>query len=76
MGKTAPTQEQIDALADAMCMVLNDMGEEDQYVCALVKAKARLAFEPFRSEDDGDLMELDRARSIIREVGGLHGKRV
>jgi hypothetical protein len=28
VSNTGPTQEQIDALADAMCMVLNDMGDD------------------------------------------------
>lgn len=65
MGKTAPTQEQIDALVDAMCMVLNDMGDDDFSVCPYVKAKARVAFHPFEMGDDGDLMELGRAHDII-----------
>ncbi len=65
MSKTAPTQHQIDALADAMCMVLNDMGDDGLSVCAYVKAKARLAFAPFELEDNGDLMDLDQAHAVI-----------
>ncbi len=62
---SGPTQEEVDALADAMCMVLNDMGDDGLSVCALVKAKARLAFVPFELEDSGDLMELDKAHAVI-----------
>ncbi len=73
MSKTGPTQEQVDALVDAMCMVLNDMGESFLNVCPYVKAKARVAFEPFRMEDAGDLMELSRAHDIIIEANQATG---
>ncbi len=75
MSKTAPTQEQIDALADAMCMVLNDMGNDGLSICVYVKAKARIAFAPFQLEDDGDLPSLDWATDVVNEVDSLHGKR-
>lgn len=65
MSKSGPTTEEVDALVDAMCAVLNDMGDDDLSVCAYVKAKARVAFEPFRMEDSGDLMEMGRAHDII-----------
>lgn len=65
MPKTGPTQEQIDELVDAMCCVLNDMGEDGLSVCAMVKAKARLAFAPFELDDNGDLMDIEKAREII-----------
>ncbi len=72
MSKTEPTQEQIDALADAMCCVLNDMGDDDAdlSVCPYVKAKARVAFEPFRSEDDGELMDFEKAQVVIASAKG------
>ena len=73
MRKTGPTTEEVDALVDAMCMVLNDMSDDDLSVCAYVKAKARIAFEPFRMEDAGDLMELGRARDIIIEADKATG---
>lgn len=65
MRKYGPTTEEVDALVDAACMALNDMGDDDLSVCAYVKAKLRVAFEPFELEDNGDLMDLEKAREIV-----------
>ena len=74
MSKTGPTQEQVDTLADAMCMMLNDMGDDGLSVCAYVKAKARLAFQPFELEDNGDLMNLADALRVVSEIEGIYEK--
>lgn len=67
MPKGMYTDEQVAALADAMCCVLNDMGDDGLAVCAYVKARARVAFAPFELDDNGDLMDLEQARSIVAE---------
>lgn len=60
------TEEQIAELIEAMCCVLNDMGEDGFNVCAYVKARARVAFAPFEMDDNGDLMDLEKAREIVK----------
>ena len=65
--KREPTDAQHEALADAMCMVLNDLSDGNG-VCDYVKAKARLAFEPFRLDDCGDLPDIDWARGVVADV--------
>jgi hypothetical protein len=50
-----------------MCCVLNDMGEDSKSVCGLVKAKARVAFEPFRLDDCGEMPDLDESKQILRD---------
>ena len=61
-----PTEDQVTALADAMCMVLNDLSEGNG-VCDLVKAHARVAMEPFLLDDYGELPDLDWAHKIVAE---------
>lgn len=63
------TRTEIEALADAMDQLLDDMGKEGQSVCLNAKAKARLAFEPFRDPDDAGefMMSLDDATRIVAE---------
>lgn len=52
-----PTQEQVQALADAMWQLLDDMGEKGQSVCGHAKAMARVAYEPFRLAETAELGE-------------------
>ncbi len=61
------TFEQVIALADAMDQLLDDMGETGQSVCSYAKAKARIAFEPFRHFDDHRKeFTLEQAKEIIK----------
>ena len=76
MRKGGPNTDEVDALVDAVCMVLNDMGDDDLSVCAYVKAKLRVAFEPFELDDNGDLMDLERAREIVKSNEAKHGAAV
>jgi hypothetical protein len=61
-----PGDADVEALVDAMCMVLNDL-EEGGGVCGLVKAKARVAFEPFRLDDSGALPDLEGSHDVIAQ---------
>jgi hypothetical protein len=65
MKKTGPTDDQVAALADAMCMVLNDLSAGGG-VCDLVQATARIAFEPFLMDDNGELPDLEWAWGVVR----------
>jgi hypothetical protein len=69
LNGSVPTDEQTDALADAMWQLLDDMGMEGQCVCLLAKAKARVAFDPFAWDEGAieSLMPLADAERIIRE---------
>lgn len=60
------TAEQVQALADAMWQLLNDMHPGGQSVCLAAKAQARIAYEPFRvePEDEIGIMPLAEACSI------------
>lgn len=65
---TAPTPEHIAALIDAMDQLLDDMGVAGMCVCALAKAKARVAFEPFIPPDSEQyFMPLSEAERIVQE---------
>lgn len=60
--------EQVQALADAMWQLLDDMRTSGQCACLLAIAEARVAFEPFRDDDpdaNADLMPLDVAQKIL-----------
>lgn len=62
------TPEQVERLADAMWQLLDDMRKDGQCACLLAIAKARLAYEPFQSddpEDNADLMPLEYAREVV-----------
>lgn len=62
------TVEQVIELADAMDQLLDDMGETGQGVCLYAKAKARIAFEPFRHDDaHTDDFTLAVAQNIVDE---------
>lgn len=45
-AKHGPAEEQVEALADAMCQVLNELADGNT-VCDLVKARATIAMQPF-----------------------------
>jgi hypothetical protein len=64
--------KQIKELSDSMSQLLDDMGREGQSVSLYAKAKARIAFEPFRDLDDDPTayMNLDHAISIVAETEG------
>ena len=72
-----PTDIAITELADAMAAVLNDMGKEGRLVTLWTKARARIAYEPFISNQDRDwtdkgMMSLDEAQrldAIIDDLG-------
>ena len=68
---SAPTEEQITALADAMWQLLDDMVRSGQDVCLASKAQARIAYEPFLDKDDPadlDWMTLAEAEAIMDEL--------
>jgi hypothetical protein len=58
-------QQQIDALAEAMAQLLDDMGDIGQSVCLEAKARARIAYEPFRTDEMPDWMTLAEAQRIV-----------
>lgn len=65
------TQEQVQALADAMWQLLDDMGRDGQSVCLAAKAEARRAYEPFREEEPyDDWLSLNDAEAILRQCDG------
>ena len=70
-----PTKEQVEELADAMWQLLNDMHPGGQSVCLAAKARARLAYEPFRAEpeDEIGIMPLAEAQAIASGLGRPQG---
>ena len=68
-----PTREQVLALADAVWLVLDDMGEGAGASCCLyAKAKARIAYDPFIAVLGGLEvgMSMDEARRVVAPVDG------
>lgn len=63
------TEREVRSLADAVDQLLDDMGPRGNSVCPLAKAKARIAFEPFRDakHHSDDTMDLDEAKRIVAE---------
>lgn len=61
-----PTERQVADLADAVWQMLNDMHPSGQSVCLFAKAKARVAYEPFRDEpeEESGIMPLAEAEGI------------
>lgn len=53
------TPQQVEALADAMWQLLDDMEAEGTSVCAVAKAAARVAYEPFRVDANGEEAPVD-----------------
>jgi hypothetical protein len=68
------TDEQVEALADAMEQLLDDMGERGAIVCIAAKAQARIAYEPFArgNAKRGVLpaFTLEQAKKIMAQVDG------
>ena len=64
--KHGPTEAQVEALADAMCQVLNDLANGNN-VCDLVKARATVAMQPFLLDDNGDLPDLEWAETVVAQ---------
>ena len=62
----------IAALVDAMDQLLDDMGPHSCSVCLYAKAKARIAMEPFITDDYASetYMPLREARAIVKEHDG------
>lgn len=68
--KIVNSHEEIEALAEAMAQLLDDMGKKGQSVCLAAKAQARVAYEPFIDERewaDEYLMPLAVAKQILIE---------
>jgi hypothetical protein len=63
-----PTAEHVEALADAMCQVLNDLAASGNTVCDLVKARATVAMQPFLLDDNGELPDLEWAKATIVQL--------
>lgn len=65
-----PTQKEIDALVAAMDQLLDDMGKDSCCVCPAAKAQARVAFEPFITEDHASeyYMPLIEAQLVLSEM--------
>jgi hypothetical protein len=69
MKRITWTNDDVCALVDAMDQLLDDMGKSGQGVCLYAKAKARIAFEPFRIPDDHAdefLMTLAEAEEVMK----------
>lgn len=67
---TMPTEYQIVELADAMSCLLSDMGVGGFCVSGYIKARARLAYEPFMDimeDDDEGYMDIKEAQRILAE---------
>ncbi len=60
-------------LAEAVWDALDDMGADGHSVCPATKAKARVAYEPFRwtdeNDNDGLDMPLEAALAILADCG-------
>lgn len=52
-------------LLDAVWQVLDDFGEKGLSVCPAAKAQLRVAFEPFRTDDEPVDYDLEEARRIV-----------
>jgi hypothetical protein len=59
LGFVVARRDQVEALSDAMWQLLDDMGAEGTSVCHSAKASARIAFEPFRVDADGEEAPVD-----------------
>jgi hypothetical protein len=62
-----PTEDQIEALADAMCRVMNELAENGNTVSDLVKAQARVAMQPFLLDDNGSMPDLEWAENLVAQ---------
>ena len=66
--KHGPTEAQVENLVDAMCQVLNDLAVSGNTVCDLVKARATVAVKPFLMDDNGELPDLEWAKTTIEQL--------
>ncbi len=66
-AETPPSVAQVQILADAMWQVLDDMGADSRSVCPATKARARVAYQPFRFTDDNGDDGLDMPLSELRQ---------
>lgn len=64
------TIAEVEALAEAMWQLLDDMGRDGKSVCLAAKAQARIAYEPFGldSTEWADWMSLEEAKRILAEA--------
>lgn len=65
-----PSWEQVERLAMAIWQLLDDMQTDGQCACRLAIAEARIAYEPFMTDEEGandDLMPLEVAQRIVAE---------
>lgn len=66
-----PTTDEVDALAEAMWQVLDDMAKDGTSCCLYAKAQARVSFEPFRDKglpEFDDWMTFAEAQAIVESV--------
>lgn len=68
------TKAEIQALADAMWQLLDDMGRDGQSACKAAKAYARVAYEPFREPDAEMDYSLEDAQAIVADIEEDHGR--
>ncbi|MBI1689297.1 hypothetical protein [Methylorubrum sp. DB1722] len=72
------TPKQVEALADAMWQLLDDMGERGQCVCEGAKAMARVAFEPFKLDSTGEEAPLgytlEAAQAVVSDIEGQRAR--
>jgi hypothetical protein len=64
-------QKQVEALADAMWQLLDDMGKDRKTCCLAAKAYARVAYEPFRDTSEpeyDDWISFADAKTLIEEI--------
>lgn len=61
-------KEQMRALIDAVWQVLDDMGTDGTSCCGMAKAQLRIAFEPFRGDDEPVDYSLEDAQRLMNEV--------
>ncbi|SOR30670.1 protein of unknown function [Methylorubrum extorquens] len=68
----------VEALSDAMWQLLDDMGAGHTCVCLAAKAKARVAYEPFRFDADGEEAPLDytleAAQAVVSDLEWQHAR--
>jgi hypothetical protein len=66
---TSVLLDKVDSLAESMLQLLDDMGVNGTGVCLAAKAKARIAYEPFKEPGVEEfIMSLDEAKKIVAEL--------
>lgn len=67
----ATSEKEVEALADAMWQLLDDMGKGGRSACLAAKTYARVAFEPFRDKSEpeyDDWMSFTDAKALVDEI--------